>query len=271
MAKQIGGIIIKGRLAGLSYYKSKRSKYAIVRTIDPNASERAKTDPNYGVFRTYGKEFGMLGAFSGAVIRNLPARVVTMLRPYRVADFTKLLQGFLAADTAHDLGKRDLCNTDFRDSLAAKVVWLSKNSMQELLGPTFKFAVASNLPSQPSAVNVSFTHTDELNNRLQQMGIDGIDFTLVGSVNNVPQYSEGQGGYQPALGFVLDMATNTYVRSQGQDFGMTGSARFYRPRSQFFYIAFLIAEPWRLYGTQRVKLVNNACFSCQYVYQVPSQ
>lgn len=269
MAKQIGGIIIKGRLAGLSYYKSKRSKYAIVRTIDPNASERAKHDPNYSVFRTYGKEFGMLGQFSGVVVSKLPSREKSILKPYRVADLTKLLLQYLATDLAHPLGQRDLMDTEFRDALTEKINWLSKIDQQNFFGPLFEFVVAPNLSGQPSSVRVTIQENDEIIYKMNSLGIDGVDFAANGIEALVPFYRPETGEYQKSAAAFYPIANNTWTVNAGQGFGMSGAAGYLGSRRAWYYIAVCTARPYRLIGGQKNYLENYASISARYVYQIP--
>lgn len=95
MPKQLGIHQIRGKFGELSYYKQKYIRPGLIKSINPNMSERLKTDPIFVNTRKNSREFGMCSNLAAAIINSLPSRSELILRPFLLPDLTAFLRNML--------------------------------------------------------------------------------------------------------------------------------------------------------------------------------
>ena len=106
MPKQLSAIQIRGRLDNNSYYKVKNLHTPLLRKIDPNASQRVKTQPQYATFRANASEFGMTSNWVN-VFKNMCALGSFQYNnQYWSAFIIKNMLPELDLDTTHEIGTR---------------------------------------------------------------------------------------------------------------------------------------------------------------------
>lgn len=258
MGKQISSIQIKGRLHALSYYKEKGVKVGTVRTIDPNASERVRTLPQYATFRAHGGEFGSIGWLASGLVLGILNRRYMVLNSFRTGDLTQTLLPYLAQDGAHELGQRDLIGTGFRDGVLATLNGMSKTPPQNLLGANYDFSVYENLPGTPSVCHFEWLPSDMDMFRLQRSGITAISYNMYGFIAYIPEYDTTTGKYnKPSRGWV-PMHDGVWDISSGVTFGIDGSFPFYSPDDKAIKVAYIQITPQRRMADGNLVAVNSS-------------
>lgn len=246
MAEQISSIQIKGRLLNISYYKAKHMKRGVARMTDPNASQRAKTSPEYATFRAYGKEFGMTGEYVSKLLDSLPYREQYMLNPNRTADITRFMMPYLAYDTANPLGQRNYRGDNLQTPLVQYLQRQAKINANVWLGGNYEFSVADNLPSQPSLCSFYAFYNDDLVRRFQSLKIDGFYYNLYGALWDLPIFVTVTNTYTPVIGACVERVAGSWALSSGLDCAVTNTIPFTPDGNTYTKFAMMVLRPYRL-------------------------
>lgn len=107
MAKQKSIFKIKGVVDGQSFFYSKLGGYQL-RKINPNMSDRVKTEPAFANTRLAAQEFKGAASTASAIVRGVTSRWRFFSTPKLVGDLTKFLIAQNPLDTSHPWGQRTL-------------------------------------------------------------------------------------------------------------------------------------------------------------------
>lgn len=107
MAKQKSIFKIKGVVDGQSFFYSKLGGYQL-RKINPNMSDRVKTEPAFANTRLAAQEFKGAASTASAIVRGVTSRWRFFSTPKLVGDLTKFLIAQNPLDTTHPWGQRSL-------------------------------------------------------------------------------------------------------------------------------------------------------------------
>lgn len=107
MAKQKSIFKIKGVVDGQSFFYSKLGGYQL-RKINPNMSERVKTEPAFANTRLAAQEFKGAASTASAIVRGVTSRWRFFTTPKLVGDLTKYIIAQNPVDTSHPWGQRSL-------------------------------------------------------------------------------------------------------------------------------------------------------------------
>lgn len=107
MAKQKSIIKIKGVVDGQSFFYSKLGGYQL-RKINPNMSDRVKTEPAFANTRLAAQEFKGAASTASAIVRGVTSRWRFFSTPKLVGDLTKFLIAQNPLDPSHPWGQRTL-------------------------------------------------------------------------------------------------------------------------------------------------------------------
>lgn len=107
MAKQKSIFKIKGVVDGQSFFYSKLGGYQL-RKINPNMSDRVKTEPAFANTRLAAQEFKGAASTASAIVRGVTSRWRFFSTPKLVGDLTKFLIAQNPLDTSHPWGQRSL-------------------------------------------------------------------------------------------------------------------------------------------------------------------
>lgn len=245
MAKQISSIQLKGRLLNISYYKAKRMKQGVARMTDPNASERAKTSPNYATFRAYGKEFGMTGLNASTLIGQLPYRDQYMLNPNRTADLTRWMMPYLAYDTTHTVGKRSYQGDNIQTPL---VQWLQKqvkNTPSDIIGLNYIFRVEDNVSGAYSPFEFYLYNTSELQAKLKSKGIDGFIYNPYCIIVGLPLFNSTTQEYDSPFTFPTIYTEGSWAYSSATDLRISFNIPFTPSGIAYTKFVLLVLRPYR--------------------------
>lgn len=141
MAKQSGIHQLKGKLRGMSYYRQKGVEDGLARSINQGLSKRVKEDVAYANTRLNAAEFGTVGAFAGACIRNISDRQRAMLKDFATGDLAKFLKSIIPADTTNPWGQRTLAGLGTGGVLVDKINTYAKNDFTYFVGGVFDTSV----------------------------------------------------------------------------------------------------------------------------------
>lgn len=107
MAKQKSIFKIKGVVDGQSFFYSKLGGYQM-RKINPNMSERVKTEPAFANTRLAAQEFKGAASTASAIVRGVTSRWRFFSTPKLVGDLTKYIIAQNPSDPSHPWGQRTL-------------------------------------------------------------------------------------------------------------------------------------------------------------------
>lgn len=107
MAKQKSIFKIKGVVDGQSFFYSKLGGYQL-RKINPNMSERVKTEPAFENTRLAASEFKGAASTASAIVRGVTSRWRFFSTPKLVGDLTKFIIAQYPSDPSHPWGQRTL-------------------------------------------------------------------------------------------------------------------------------------------------------------------
>lgn len=107
MAKQKSIFKIKGVVDGQSFFYSKLGGYQL-RKINPNMSERVKTEPAFANTRLAASEFKGAASTASAIVRGVTSRWRFFSTPKLVGDLTKFIIAQNPSDPSHPWGQRTL-------------------------------------------------------------------------------------------------------------------------------------------------------------------
>lgn len=127
MALQKSNDPIIGKVGQQSYYYTRNGGYQ-VRQINPNMSERVKTEPAFANTRLNAREFGAAGDCAAAIIRAVSQRWRFILTPKSVGLTTKSCVAAMRQDETAPWGRRQI-RTDQMPDVQAAFNALSKSSI----------------------------------------------------------------------------------------------------------------------------------------------
>lgn len=130
MAKQKSIFKIKGVVDGQSFFYSKLGGYQL-RKINPNMSDRVKTEPAFENTRLAAQEFKGAASTASAIVRGVTSRWRFFTTPKLVGDLTKYIIAQNPVDTSHPWGQRTLTINVMAN------VQKYYNSRQKVQMPTF--------------------------------------------------------------------------------------------------------------------------------------
>lgn len=174
MAKQKSIFKIKGVVDGQSFFYSKLGGYQL-RKINPNMSDRVKTEPAFENTRLAAQEFKGAASTASAIVRGVTSRWRFFTTPKLVGDLTKYIIAQLPSDPSHPWGQRVLTQNVLAN------VQNYYNSRQKIQMPSFiqdyfdrKVTYDSNTQHLNLSVALTMTVDDQ-----QQLMLKGATHLLV--------------------------------------------------------------------------------------------
>ena len=171
MAKQDSLIKIIGKMDDRSFYHTRNGGYQ-VRKINPNMSERVKTEETFLNTRHNAAEFGAAGSTAAASMRLMENKYQYILTPKMVGLLTKHIYRLSQTDTAHTWGQRSLPAPYF-SSVQAKFNNLLKNPMPGLISHFMEQGIYYSLLGQTIVVPNTLTTTITFEQYWMSKGADG--------------------------------------------------------------------------------------------------
>lgn len=174
MAKQKSIFKIKGVVDGQSFFYSKLGGYQL-RKINPNMSDRVKTEPAFANTRLAAQEFKGAASTASAIVRGVTSRWRFFSTPKLVGDLTKYIIAQNPVDETHPWGQRYLSE----DVLAN--VQKYYNSRQKVQMPSFiqdYFDRKVTYDGNTQHLNLSVALTMSINDQVQ-LALQGATHLLV--------------------------------------------------------------------------------------------
>lgn len=202
MAKQNSLVNITGKLDNHSYYHTRNGGFQ-VRRINPNMSERVKTEETFQNTRFNAREFGASGSIAGACITLMENKYRYILTPIMVGELTKAILRYTQTDTTHDWGKRELPAPYF-STVQGIFNKLLKNPFPGLLKTYIEnsiyWSVQGSTIVMPSALNTTTAFEQEW----MQRGADGCYLTKYVYQVNPATWNSVLGQYDKAVATMED-------------------------------------------------------------------
>lgn len=127
----------------MSYYRQKGVVDGLARSINQGLSKRVKEDAAYVNTRLNAAEFGTVGAFAGACIRNISDRQRAMLKDFATGDLAKFLKPFINQDVTFPWGLRTLDAIGDASIVIDKINTYAKNDFLYSVGGTFETEITA--------------------------------------------------------------------------------------------------------------------------------
>ena len=207
MAKQQGIHQLRGKVAGMSYYRQTGVADGLVRTINTAMSSRVKTDEAYANTRLNNAEFGQAARIAGELGRYITPKFRPMILPFSQSKMAKMLLEAIKAKTGN-WGERNLEAGDM--SVTAQTLSsVAKNNFAD-------YGVIFDYDTQDIRINTDDTNFPA---KLAAIGADKMLVRVIAANTWVGTYSAGTGKYNDshARGNYEDTSFN----AGGGDFGVT--------------------------------------------------
>lgn len=133
MPKQEGNFKMKGKMNGQSFFYTKNGGYQ-VRNINPNMSERVKTEAAFTNTRKCAAEFGAAAKSASQMVGAIVNRWRYMLVPDAVAKITKIIYDFMTDDTTSPWGQRVITTEGQATDIQYYFTRLTKNPFYTQIG-----------------------------------------------------------------------------------------------------------------------------------------
>lgn len=218
MAKQHTLVPLTGKIGESSYYYTRNGGFQM-RRINPNMSERVKTDPQFENTRLQAQEFGAAGSTAGALVRTMLDRWRYIITPKAAGDMTQVAYAGIKTDLVHPFGQRSLPTTAFDDYMAE----FNRHIKNTLPSGVLAF-MENNIKWDEENSKVTcqnpFTVTDEMLTYMQRYGLSQIVFKIYNLTNVVSFFVQGMARYTPGYGLISNApvfsGTATSSQSAGQ-------------------------------------------------------
>lgn len=274
MPKQNSTIQLRGKFQGRSYYFAKGHQSGFMRAINPNMSERVKTEPNYALTRAYAAEFGHANGWASRALQSL-RDVEVYKEPNKLRRaLLGLIRGEMKKDTSNPIGARILKGSSLP---VQSDFW--QNGIVELLNKASKVDVPSSfMDNDLIAVKVNATDRTSLftalfvchNEEQVEWIAAGADHLLV-RITAVNFYSGASQGstleYTEVMGQQRVLGTKYLTLGQDLTIDLSTTLRNVvwpnNHGAELMGLVYIDLCPYRLEGTIRRTLER---FRCRRVY-----
>lgn len=200
MAKQHTLVPLTGKIGESSYYYTRNGGFQM-RRINPNMSERVKTEPGFENTRKQAQEFGSAGSTAGALVRTMLDRWRYIITPRAAGDMTQVAYAGLKTDVVMPFGRRSLPQSAFSEYMAA----FNRHIKNPLLPGVVTF-MENNIKWDEENSKVTsqapFTITTEMLTYMKRYGLSQIEFKVYNLTNVVSHFVQAMAGYTPGYGLI---------------------------------------------------------------------
>jgi hypothetical protein len=214
MPKQSSIFKVRGKMDGNSFYYSPLGGYQF-RKINPNMSERVKTEDQFINTRRNAAEFGAAGSMAGAICRAFYQSFRFVATPKMNGILTKLIDRLIRGNTSGIWGERNVMPTLMPQIEEAFNVCM-KNQMPELLKSYVVNHVRWDAVNDQIVGDEVLQTTAEFEQELLNKGATGFGFLLfiMGATN--PQYASVIRKYLPCSPLIEQLGVGSaYIQVDG--------------------------------------------------------
>ena len=214
MPKQSSLFKVRGKMDGNSFYYSSLGGYQF-RKINPNMSERVKTEDQFINTRRNAAEFGAAGSMAGAICRAFYQSFRFVATPKMNGILTKLIDRLIRANTSGTWGQRNVMPS-LMPQIQETFNGCMKNQMPELLKSYIVNHVRWDATYDQIVGDESLQTTAEFEQELLNKGATGFAFLLfcMGATN--PQYMPNVGKYFPCVANLVQLGVGSgYIQIDG--------------------------------------------------------
>lgn len=193
MPKQEGNFKMKGKMNGQSFYYSKNGGYQ-VRNINPNMSERVKTEAAFTNTRKCAAEFGAAAKAASQMVGAIVNRWRYILRPDAIGQITIRIYVVMRTDPTSPWGQRVIPSDQDADFLQQYYNTFSKNPFpQQLYNDLYRYnwvdesQIPGVLTTQQAITIDADTETYLLN-----QGANAVQLIMYSFSSGLPQISGGE-------------------------------------------------------------------------------
>lgn len=219
MPKQVGTYKVKGKMEGRSYYKPKYSEDHLLRTINPQMSERVKKDPKFLNTRKCAEEFGVATGMSRELFDHLKSYGANITNQTLCNKLTQRLLSDVRHDTEHIFGQRMLNNRLWQVETRSFLNTCSRPGWGSIYPDNL--SVEMQYEKTSSGVRTHFhVHIpcDEQNNtRLRAEGFKSVSYQIYAMRFYSKRYNPSTGKYYPTTGAVLTVFDEGFIASEWDD------------------------------------------------------
>ena len=214
MPKQSSLFKVRGKMDGNSFYYSSLGGYQF-RKINPNMSERVKTEDQFINTRRNAAEFGAAGSMAGAICRAFYQSFRFVSTPKLNGILTKLIDRLIRSNTSGQWGQRNVMPT-LMPQIQQTFNGCMKNQMPFFIKDYLNTQIVWDASHDEVIGLTSLKTTAEFEQELQAQGATGFAFLLfiMGATN--PQYMSSVGKYFPCIANMEQMGVGSgYIQIDG--------------------------------------------------------
>ena len=192
MPKQEGTFKIRGKLNGQSYFYTKNGGYQL-RNINPNMSERVKTEESFTNTRKCAAEFGACAKSAAEMVGAVANRWRYMLAPDSVAIMTKKIYEEMLLDSVSAWGQRQITTIDQVRLIQNKYNALSKNPFPSDLSLKISSSIVfdnTNIPGR-IIVNNDIVTDKSFEDYYISKGANAVQLIFLSFHAGVPKFTDG--------------------------------------------------------------------------------
>lgn len=269
MAKQSGIHKLRGKLDGVSYYRTKYVNEDLARRINTCMSQRVKTAPEYENTRLYNREFGYCGATAANMLQAVLSRYKVILNPFSQGSLVKYLRKRLSNQTGHvPLGERFVApNQEVIDSFNR----VFKAPFEQYLAPVQVSVTEAQGEEEPLKYVISYNISAALLNTCEMSklpNVEGVEFSYSAFHTTFGTFSEQSQEYET---FPTRQVIVTDPSVVDFEFGSTSDVsddivinpttwNVFNPgiHGQVVDGVIIYATPYQVIGNEKVYLVDKA-------------
>lgn len=263
MPKQSSLFKVRGKMDGNSFYYSSLGGYQF-RKINPNMSERVKTEDQFINTRRNAAEFGAAGSMAGAICRAFFQSFRFVGTPKLNGILTKLIDGLIRANTSGQWGQRNVMV-----SLMPEIQHTFNRCLKNPFPQLFKDYVDTQMQWDDANSmikwNTTLETTTEFEQEILDMGCTGFGFLQFIMAATNPQYMSSTGKYFPCVANTIQLGVgSSYYNINGVTRITLLNARTaleeYKAQNNQSYASGILTVvlPKKLIGTEHV-LMQDKC------------
>lgn len=213
MPIQSGVYKVKGKMEGRSYYKPKYSANHLIRSINPQMSERVKTDPAFARTRSNAAEFGASANFAYEILETIGDYKNMINRPGSASDLTKTLLQLMAINDGRPVGRRSWLGVSWQDVLRARLRGYRKFNPSSLYNTAYGFIISKVTLGSVSQIMAGFNFkaASADDSALRLAGITQVDYIVKYALINAPYYDMHMQRYNTAYAVTVPLATISHI------------------------------------------------------------
>lgn len=193
MAKQHTLVNLTGKIGESSYYYTRNGGFQI-RRINPNMSERVKTEPGFQNTRLNANEFGAAGSTVIPLMSYIHNHYSWALKPGANGRMVKKTRVLIQSDVLHPFGRRSLPQTTF-ELYMNEFNRQQRRQIPQYITQFMEENMYWDVENQKLSCGQKFTVSQPMLDMIKMGKVYGVEFRVFTLSNVVSFFSQASAGY----------------------------------------------------------------------------